>query len=203
MNTPIKPPLAPAEERLGQERPRATPTMRLVLDTSAFVNPDTQQLLGSDADEALAQFFLLARKNDVELYMPASVFRELSHFVRPDTAIEIRREVIVRGPDLYRLQIPAAVLHVFVGDLRERINKGLRIAERAILIENTADNVRRIRNQYREALRSGIVDSVEDLDVALLAMEVRAAVLCADQGIASFAEALGLEVFPDAEFLRP
>lgn len=75
--------------------------------------------------------------------------------------------------------------------------------ERAIRSENVPSNVKRVREQYRAVLRSGIVDSVEDLDVVLLAKEIGGSILSADQGIVNMAEQLSIEVFTAAEFIHP
>ncbi|HOP30290.1 MAG TPA: RNA ligase partner protein, partial [Spirochaetota bacterium] len=105
------------------------------------------------------------------------------------------------GPDLYSMQFPAAIFHTFISDIRVRINKGLRIAEEAIESSKTADNIRRIRNEYRAAMRSGIIDSVEDLDVVLLAKEIGGTILSADEGILNMADSLGIEVFSSKDFI--
>ena len=175
---------------------------RLVLDTSLFVNPDAQHQFGENVNKAVERFLKITRENNIEIYMPLSVFRELSNFTSSEALISFRRDAIVRAPDLYNLQVPAAILHIFIGELRNRINKGLRIAEEAIHKEPTADNLRRLRQEYREALRSGMVDSVEDLDVVLLAKEIGGAVLSADEGIANMAEALGIEVLSATYFIH-
>ncbi|GIW47200.1 MAG: UPF0278 protein [Deltaproteobacteria bacterium] len=175
---------------------------RLVLDTSLFVNPETQSRFGADVNQAVRNFLDIVRRNKIEIYMPISVFRELSHFTSKEALVLFRQEAIVRAPDIYNLHVPAAILHIFIRELRERINKGLRIAEEAIYREPTPENLRRLRQQYREALRSGIVDSVEDLDVVLLAKEVGGAILSADEGIAKMAEALGIEVYSADYFIN-
>jgi hypothetical protein len=130
------------------------------------------------------------------------VFEELGNFVTADALAGLRQETIVRGPDLHTARVPAAVLHAFIGDLRHRVNKGLDIAEKAIHREAHPENVRWVREQYRNALRGGIVDSVEDFDVVVLAREVGAAIVSEDRGIANMAAELGLEVFTGADFLR-
>ena len=186
----------------GVSTPPALLRTRLVLDTSLFVNPEAQRHFGKDLQEAVQKLLRTARGKNIELYMPISIFRELSHFAPPEALISFRQEAIVRAPDLYNLQVPAAVFHVFIRELRERINKGLRIAEEAIHKEPTADNLRRLRQQYRDVLRSGMVDSVEDLDVVLLAKEIGGAILSADEGIAKMAEALGIEVISANYFIH-
>ncbi len=174
---------------------------KFVLDTSLFVNPDTQKKLGVNLKSAVQNFIDIARRNDIELYMPTSIYKELSHFVTRETLKTIRENFTIRGPNIYNIKIPAAILHLFIQDLRRRLDKGLRIAEEAIRTEHTEKNIQRVRNQYRTALRSGIIDSVEDLDVILLAMELQGAVLSADEGITKMADALGIEVFSAGDFI--
>ncbi len=173
-----------------------------VLDTSLFSNPVTQSYFAEDLESAAQRFLEIARARQLDVYMPVSIFRELGHFATQNVLDNFRKYATVRAPDMHNLNIPATTLKTFVSDLRQRVNKGLQIAEKAIRSENQPENVRWVRQQYREALRSGIVDSVEDLDVVLLAKEVAGAVLSADQGIARMAEELAIEVFSAREFLN-
>ena len=175
---------------------------RFVLDTSLFVNPDARRKFGESVDQAVNRLLKITREKNFEIYMPLSVFRELSHFTSSEALISFRRDAVVRSPDLYNLQIPAAVFHSFIREMRDRINRGLRIAEEAIYREPTPENLRRLRQEYREALRSGMVDSAEDLDVVLLAKEIGGAVLSADEGIAKMAEAFGIEVCSATYFIN-
>jgi hypothetical protein len=185
----------------GGMRRKQVPRSRVVIDTSVFVNPDTQHVFGKDAEEAIRKFVSISRRSSLELFMPLSIFRELSVFAPEEAQKLLRKEAVVRAPDLYNLQVPAAIFHMFVRELRDRVNKGLNIAEKAIERENLPENIRWVRQHYREALRTGIIDSVEDLEVVFLAKEVEGLILTADQGIASMANEIGIEVFMAAEFL--
>ncbi|NPA90175.1 MAG: RNA ligase partner protein [Chloroflexi bacterium] len=173
----------------------------IVVDTSVFVNPDTRHLLGESVDDAIRAFIQRTQQRGVRVYIPVSIFNELRHFASPETMALLRAHAIVRAPDLFALQVPAAVLHFFIRDVRQRIDRGLRVAEQAARAESSDETIRKLREKYREALRSGIVDSVEDLDVVLLAKEVNAAILSADMGIRNMAETLGIEVFSMSDFL--
>jgi hypothetical protein len=93
-------------------------------------------------------------------------------------------------------------VHQFIQELRNRVNKGLRITEQAIQEENLPANIRRMRDKYRTALRGGIVDSVEDFEVILMAMEVQGSVLSSDEGIINMASKLGIEVLSAADFVN-
>lgn len=176
--------------------------MRLVIDTSIFVNPVTRNEFGTDIALAIERFISIIKANGIELFIPSSIYRELSNFASETSMISLRRVAVIRGPDLLSMQVPAAILHSFIGDIRERINRGLRIAEGAIHSSKTPESIRRIRNEYRGAMRSGIVDSVEDLDVVLLAREIGGTVLSADEGIFKMADSLGIEVFSAVDFIN-
>lgn len=174
---------------------------RVVVDTSVFVNPETMELFGDSVGSAVEGFLNICRGFMLEIYMPLSIFRELSTFAPPDIIKTLRTRAVVRAPDLYSMQVPAVTFHTFVKELRQRVNKGLHIAEKAIKSDDVPENIRWVRQHYREALRSGIVDSVEDLEVVLLAKEVEGVILTADQGIANMADSFGIEVFTAEEFL--
>lgn len=174
---------------------------RLVVDTSVFVNPETMESFGESVGSAIEGFLDICRRFSLEIYMPLSIFRELSTFAPPETIKILRTRAVVRAPDLYNMQVPAITFHTFIRELRQRVNKGLQIAEKAIKSEDVPENVRWVRQHYREALRTGIVDSVEDLEVVLLARETGGIILTADQGIANMADSFGIEVFNAQEFL--
>ncbi|MDZ7809143.1 MAG: PIN domain-containing protein [Arhodomonas sp.] len=73
------------------------------------------------------------------------------------------------------------------------------MAERAVreVEPSSVDRtVRWLRGHYREALRTGLLDSTEDLDVILLAVELDAAVASADHGLMQWAEKGGLRLMP-------
>ncbi len=179
----------------------ADPAHTLVIDTSIFVNPDTQTLLGPSVDAAVETFLALARHHQLHIYIPTSIFREMGHFVSPHVLDKLRTYATVRSPDLFNLHVPAAVLHFFIRDIRQRIDRGLRVAEQAARAENSDETLRHLRKKYREVVRTGIVDSVEDLDVVLLAKETGGTILTADEGIRNMAQVLGIQVLSVREFL--
>lgn len=176
---------------------------KVVLDTSLFVNPDVRTSLGNNPTEALETFlFLAAQIHILEFYMPPSIFEELLHFVERD---RIPGDLLLilhqKPPKKHELKCPAFLLYELIEDMRERVNKGLRIAEKAVRSaeKKKADEIiQDLRRKYREALREGIIDSKEDVDLLLLAMELDALLISADQGLIQWAEKLGIKwLFPD------
>lgn len=177
--------------------------LNVVLDTSLFVNPDVRASLGSTPTEALETFlFLAAQIHILNFYMPPSIFEELLHFVERD---KIPTDLLLilhqKPPKRHELMTPAFLLYELIEDIRERVNKGLRIAEKAIrstAARKIEDIIQDTRKKYREALREGIIDSKEDVDLLLLAMELDALLITADQGLIKWAEKLGIKwLFPE------
>jgi len=176
---------------------------KVVLDTSLFVNPDVRTSLGNTPTEALETFlFLAAQIHILEFYMPPSIFSELLHFVERD---RISGDLLVilhqKPPKKHNLTCPAFLLYDLIEDMRERVNKGLRIAESAVRStekKKIDEIIQDMRRKYRDALREGIIDSKEDVDLLLLAMELDALLITADNGLIRWAEKLGIQwLFPE------
>lgn len=174
----------------------------IVLDTSCFTNPDAAQGLGPDTTAAVNRFLELARplRNRVSFYMPPSVLSELHHFTDPQRlSPDLELVLNLRAPRRHAVMVPGGFLYELIDDIRARIDRGLRVAETAVREVEPASverTISRLRERYRGALRTGLLDSSEDVDVILLAMELEGAVASADQGLARWAERLGLRLVP-------
>ncbi len=170
---------------------------RVVLDTSLFVNPDVRNDFGDSPTEAIKGFLAIAGQiPELEFYMPSSIFRELMNFVDekkvPGRLLAVLHQ---KSPSKHELTCPAFLLYELIEDIRERINKGLRIAEKAVRTvakEDEREVIKCMRRNYRDALREGIIDSKEDVDLILLAKELDALLVTADQGAIKWAEKLGV-----------
>ncbi|TAN43247.1 MAG: RNA ligase partner protein [Nitrospirae bacterium] len=176
---------------------------KVVLDTSLFVNPDVRTNLGRTPTEALATFLSLAsRIKLLEFYMPPSIFEELLNFVDKE---KIPGEMLLalnqKPPKKHELKFPGIVLYELIEEMRERVNKGLRAAEKAVRSaagKEPDEIIQDLRKKYREALREGIIDSKEDVDLLLLALELDAILISADQGLIRWAEKMGIQwVIPE------
>ncbi len=64
--------------------------------------------------------------------------------------------------------------------------------------DDERQTIQNMRKSYREALREGIIDSKEDVDLILLAKELDALLVTADRGAVKWAEKLGIRwLLPD------
>lgn len=181
--------------------------VRVVLDTSVFTNPHTGSQFGGSTAEAVQTFVDLARRAGAKLRcaIPPSIFDELKTFVEPDEIPNDFEYVIaLKAPNRYGITVPGFLLYELIDDIRMRIDRGLRVAEKAVRAtgpKNVEATIRRLRGEYREALRAGLLDSREDVDLILLARELDAALVSSDRAVVTWAERLGIRLI-DPEQLR-
>ncbi len=179
--------------------------LRFILDTSIFTNPEVYTHFGTSPAESLHTFLLLAERIEgAEFFMPPSIYKELTHFINPQD-IPARFQIVVnrKAPRKHELTVPAFLLYELIDDVRKRVDKGLRVAEE--IVEKVKkdphpEDITKLRRKYREALREGIIDSKEDVELILLALELNGVVVTADKGIVNWAEKLGIRWVESARF---
>lgn len=183
---------------------------RFILDTSLFTNPDVFRQFSSEPMEAIAEFVRLARRTNAEFYMPGSVYDELRKMRElGDLAAEFQSVVRLRSPRRYSLMVPSELVYELIEELRARVDKGLRIAEELTKMAHStsAENdggalISRLRDRYREALRQGVIDSKEDVDVLLLAYEMDAVLVSGDEGLCKWADKVGISLIESRNLRR-
>ncbi len=170
-----------------------------VLDTSLFTNPETYRQFGENSQAAIATFLDLAQATAAHFYMPSSVYKELRQIKDLDSlAAQYEALVRLRSPRKFNLAIPAGILYEFIDEVRSRIDRGLKVAEEHARLGSddgmeTGLLINRLRERYRETLRRGIIDSREDVDVLLLAYELDATLVTADEGLRRWADKVGVQ----------
>ncbi len=164
---------------------------KIILDTSVFVG----HFFGNSTTESFNKFLSLTGKvKGYRFYMPPSVLEELKKFVE-ESGIdnEALTGLKIKAPKKHELKIPAFLLYDLVADMRKRTDKGLRLAERAVRSDGKIDDIIKfLRANYREAMREGIIDSKEDVDLLLLARELKGILVTADKGLTYWAQELGI-----------
>ncbi|WP_198011325.1 RNA ligase partner protein [Thermococcus sp. PK] len=182
--------------------------IRFVLDTSIFVNPEIRNKFGENPTEAMKKFLEYVERlfGRVEFYMPPGIYKEVTHFVElEEVSPDIELYIIKKPPNVHDIKIPAFVVYELIEDIRRRIDKGLRVAEKAvresvIYTQNVDAIIQKLRRNYRKALREGIVDSKEDFELILLAKELDATIVSADVGILTWAQKMGIKWTDAARF---
>ena len=207
---------------------------RFCLDTTAITDSEVRKSIGantiSESAEKILDLIADSRVHlDISCHIPyPSVYDELVGFLKregcsEDVLIKVDTWLVKKTPNRYEIKLPAEIFYEYIKDLRERINKGMRISENSMyetaseayvlsqMDEKTKDKkalvddvlsktVNSFRNKYRSALRTGTLDSAPDLDVLLLAKELDAAVVASDEGIEKWAQRLGLRFVKARDF---
>ena len=173
---------------------------RFVLDTSLFTNPQVYTQFAADEMAAVRAFLERARAAPAEFYMPLSVYEEFRNMrdLSP-VAADFETEVWIRSPRRFELQLPSEIVYELIHEVRSRIDRGLRIAEEHTKRAGAAealdpDMITHLRERYREAMRRGLVDSREDVDAVLLAMELDAELATADEGMRHMGNRIGVKL---------
>ncbi len=203
---------------------------RFVLDTTAFTDNQLRDVYGNGELNQTVDVLLdlIARsriKLNISCHMPPTTYKEFSEYITryecpPKTIIKSETWIVKKSPNRYDTKIPSEIFYEYVHDMRERMNKGMRISESAVWeaavesmvmmsrgekkteieMEVIGKAIKDFRKRYREALRKGTLDSAPDLDVLLLAKELGAGVVAADEGIKVWAERLGLRFLSAKSF---
>lgn len=195
---------------------------RFVLDTTAFTDNQLRDELG-DGDlaktaEILIDLIASSRiRLNMSCHMPPVTYKEFSDYMAryncpSEIMVKAETWIVKKTPNRYDVKIPSEIFYEYVYDMRERMNKGMKISESAVweaAVESMVmisrgekkakiereiigKTIKDFREKYRAALRKGTLDSAPDLDVLLLAKELGAGVVAADEGIRVWAERLGL-----------
>jgi uncharacterized protein len=208
---------------------------RFVLDTTALTDLQTREVMGyaslCEGMKKILDLIAEARlRLDISCYIPyPSVYKEMYEFASrngcdSEVMAKIDTWLVKKSPDRYRVNITSQIFQEYVAYMRERINRGMGVAEDAIwevateclFMENPQNKekeykeevereviggiIGKFRNKYRAALRYGILDSAPDIDVLILAKELDAAVVASDYGIEKWAEQLGVRFVPANTF---
>ncbi|MHC3437612.1 RNA ligase partner protein [Natrialbaceae archaeon A-gly3] len=196
---------------------------RFVLDTSLFITEDIRRE-GESLEEAnlrLLELIAQARLHlGISCYMPPTIHDELTTMlderdVSDEVYSKLNTWVVRKHPDRYDVSIPANVVYSFVDEMSDRVNRGLRVSEEAVRRAETAMDepvedheyktevdavIADLRQKYRSALRTGVLDSREDFDLLILARELEAGVVTEDRGIIGWTEDFGLRYIRGREF---
>lgn len=196
---------------------------RFVLDTSTFLTSEIRRE-GEDVEAAIDRLLDLIARAKLELniscYIPPSVHDELVRMledrgVSEDVIRKLNTWVIKKNPARFEVQIPAEIVYGFIDEMSDRVNRGLRVSEKAVRKaqesrEETLEDheyktevdsvVSDLRDEYRRTLRRGILDSREDFDLLILARELEAGVVTEDTGIIQWAEDFGLRYLKGRDF---
>lgn len=189
-----------------------------ILDTNVFFSMQQGFNLGQTTMEVFSTLFSYAQKgrekNAFGFYMTPESVKELLTFFTSEEDIQKANSFLgcvqVVSPKIQELTLPARVFDELVKDTRARFLKAMQVAEDVItqtargfmgkevlpqieLQKALGNYITPFRERYRNATRTGFLDSAADIEQLLLARELNGALLTADEGLLAWARKVGVE----------
>lgn len=189
---------------------------KFVLDTNLFFNMEPGLGLGRKTEEVVVACYSamesLKKRGAAEFYMPPSIVDEFLGFFEDKEQKFLKdflSQVAVKSPDVPKVDFNASIFYKMVEDIRGRSYRGLTVAEEELkrasqaLMGQTLEKkdfeikvgefVKNLRDRYRNATRTGFLDSVADLDLIVLAKEVDGYLVTTDEGVKSWGRIFGVK----------
>ena len=153
------------------------------------------------------------KKGEAEFFLPPRIVDELLSFFddkNQQFLTDFLGAITTKAPDSSKVNFPASVFYHIVQDIRERSYRGLTISleeleKGAKIMAGTqglskkdqeikiGPVVKTLRDRYRQATRTGFLDSLADLDLIVLATEQDAFLVSSDEGVVEWGRRFGVK----------
>lgn len=196
-----------------------------ILDTNLFFNIGAGLEMGKTTEAIVVKLTEIIKKlkknHQANFYMPPRIVDEfLSFFEKKDQEFikDFLSVVNIKSPNPSATDFSSQVFYRLVEDIRNRSYRGLSIAEEEIIrtgeamigqkTESKKDFqitigkfIKNFRDRYRNATRTGFLDSVADLDLIVLSKEIDGFLVTSDEGVLSWGRIFGIKEMPASVFL--
>lgn len=202
---------------------------KYVLDTNLFFNLDEGLDLGHKTNQVIDCLTQAAERlkstKKAEFLMPPRIVEELLSFFKNDDEEIVNKQqvkrflaaVIIKSPEIDKINFPAQVFYRLVEEIRNRSYRGLTIGDEEIkkaarLMQGSTSLskkdfeirlgpvIRNFRERYRQATRAGFLDSLADLDLIVLSKEVDGHLVSTDEGVIFWGRVFGVKEVPASVF---
>ena len=197
-----------------------------ILDTNLFFNIGAGLEMGENTEEItvkLTETIKKLKKNSkASFYMPPRIVDEFLSFFEDKNQEFIKNflsGVNIKSPNPSGVNFSSKVFYRLIEDIRNRSYRGLSIAEEEIIkagettsgkkFESKKDFqitigkfIKNFRDRYRNATRTGFLDSVADLDLIILSKEVDGFLVTSDEGVLSWGRIFGIKEMPASVFRK-
>ncbi|HRN69982.1 MAG TPA: RNA ligase partner protein [Candidatus Woesebacteria bacterium] len=186
-----------------------------VLDTNLFFNMEANMGIGNDTETIIRNMTTIIKnsKDNLKFIMPPRIVEEIkSFFDNPEQEFlkDFFAEITVKSPNLGELMINAHVIAEYIEESRKRAYRSQDVAEEEIKQAGTmfmgkealpqkefqmaiGKIIKNFRSRYRNALRTGFIDSLADFDLIMLAKEQNATLVSTDEGVIQWGRKLGVK----------
>lgn len=197
-----------------------------ILDTNLFFNIGAGLGMGKTTEEIVIKLTKAIKKlkknSKATFYMPPRIVDEFLSFFENKEQLFIKdflSVVNIQSPNQSGEEFSSNIFYKLIEDIRNRSYRGLNIAEEEIVKagEMTSGQkfvskkdfqiavgkfVKNFRDRYRNATRTGFLDSVADLDLIVLSKEVNGFLVTSDEGVLSWGRTFGIKEMPASVFQK-
>jgi len=197
-----------------------------ILDTNLFFNIGAGLEMGKTTEAIVVKLTEIIKKfkknNQANFYMPPRIVDEfLSFFEKKDQEFikNFLSVVNIKSPSPSTISFSSQIFYRLIEDVRIRSYRGLNIAEEEIVktgevmagrkTESKKDFqiaigkfIKNFRDRYRNATRTGFLDSVADLDLIVLSKEIDGFLVTSDEGVLSWGRIFGIKEMPASIFQK-
>src|SRR3989344_6605271 len=194
-----------------------------ILDTNLLFNMEAKMGLGETSKAIITLLTSALKKGNkqVSVLMPPRIVDEIKsffedpndeHFVK-----EFLSEITVKSPNLTEQTISAQVMAAYIEESRERGNRGMNIGEEEITLAGAmfmgkeslpkkefqitiGKTIKNFRDRYRNATRTGFIDSLADFDLIMLAREQNGYLVSTDEGVIRWGRMFGVKEIDPSVF---
>ena len=197
-----------------------------ILDTNLFFNIGAGLEMGKNTEGIVVKLTetikKLKKNSKAVFYMPPRIVDEFFSFFEDKEQLFIKdflSVINIKSPNSSELEFSSNVFYKLIEDIRSRSYRGLNIAEEEIVkagemtmgkkYESKKDFqitigkfVKNFRDRYRNATRTGFLDSVADLDLIVLSKEVDGFLVTSDEGVLVWGRTFGIKEMPASIFQK-
>ncbi len=187
--------------------------MDFCIDTNVLFSFQKGINLGDSPGEVARTLVNVGKSKKARFFMPPRIVEELTYLIEPDakqSVDELLTQITVQSPTTHNQTIGVQVLYDFVDECRLRTRQGLHIADE-IIIQTAQSYLQKaemskvdfqkslqpikesLRLRYRNATRTGFIDSVADLDLLFLSKETDSHLVSADEGVVIWGRKMGVK----------
>ncbi len=194
-----------------------------IIDTNLFFNMEAALGLGETTADIVKNIVRAVQKapdGEVEIVVPPTIVQEItSFFDSPDDPLlkSLFGSVTVKSPGTSEQSVSAVIIERLIEDYRDRAYRAMKVAEEEII--HTAEMfmgkevlphkefqiacgkvLTKLRERYRNATRTGTIDSKADFDLIMLAKELDGYLVTTDEGVTYWARLLGVKEMSSSVF---
>ncbi|MFH0979648.1 MAG: RNA ligase partner protein [Candidatus Roizmanbacteria bacterium] len=199
---------------------------KYILDTNLFFNMEADLGLGKKTEEIIINLTniisRLKKEKKAEFFMPPSIVSEFLGFFPNKEQLFLKNFlsiITIKSPEKSKISFPSTIFYRLIEDIRTRSYRGLNISEeeiesagRSMMKEKDLGKkdfqikigatIKNFRNRYRNATRTGFLDSIADLDLIVLAIEQGAFLISTDEGVLNWGRLFGVKEMPSLVFQK-